>query len=323
MTEASRSWGGGTSVTFRKLGRSGIEVSAVGLGCMSLGVDRSRAQGIIRRALDLGVTLFDTADLYDHGVNEEIVGETLRGVRDKVVIATKVGNRWRADGSGWDWDPSAEYILREVHESLRRLRTDYIDLYQLHGGTIEDPAEETVQAFERLLKEGAIRAWGISSIRPNVVRRYAAMAENGTAGLTSEMVQYSMLDRRPEEEILENARRCRVRRPGARGGCQRVACGEASRGEARGGVPRPGGLGGAGGPGGASHGLRARRDAGADGAPVRAEPSRRDHRGSRRQQRRTGGSQRRRGGCSVAEPGRPARPAGCGPSASLREPSVG
>jgi aryl-alcohol dehydrogenase-like predicted oxidoreductase len=194
-------------VTFRKLGRSGIEVSVVGLGCMSLGVDRSRAQGIIRRALELGVTLFDTADLYDHGANEEIVGETLHGVRDKVVIATKVGNRWRADGSGWDWDPSAGYILREVHESLRRLKTDYIDLYQLHGGTIEDPAEETVRAFERLLKEGSIRAWGISSIRPNVVRRFAAMAENGTAGLTSEMVQYSVLERRPEEEILETARR--------------------------------------------------------------------------------------------------------------------
>ena len=193
-------------MTFRKLGRSGIEVSVVGLGCMSLGVDRPRAAGILRRALELGVTLFDTADLYDHGVNEEIVGETLRGVRDKVVIATKVGNRWRPDGSGWDWDPSADYILREVHESLRRLKTDYIDLYQLHGGTLDDPVEETVGAFERLQKDGLIRAWGISSIRPNVVRRFAAMAERGTAGLTSEMVQYSVLDRRPEEEILEAAR---------------------------------------------------------------------------------------------------------------------
>jgi aryl-alcohol dehydrogenase-like predicted oxidoreductase len=194
-------------LTYRKLGRSGIEVSAVGLGCMSLGLDRPRAQRILRGALDLGVTLFDTADLYDHGVNEQIVGETLHGVRDRVVIATKVGNRWRADGSGWDWDPSAEYILQEVHESLRRLKTDYIDLYQLHGGTMDDPAEETARAFERLQTEGAIRAWGISSIRPAVVRRYAAMAGSGTARLTSEMVQYSLLDRRPEEEILETARR--------------------------------------------------------------------------------------------------------------------
>ncbi|MGA2380340.1 MAG: aldo/keto reductase, partial [Spirochaetia bacterium] len=111
------------------------------------------------------------------------------------------------DGSGWDWDPTEKYILQAVRESLRRLKTDYIDLYQLHGGTIDDPAEETVRAFERLLQKGTIRAWGISSIRPNVVRRYAAMAESGAAGLSSEMVQYSLLDRRPEEEILETARR--------------------------------------------------------------------------------------------------------------------
>jgi aryl-alcohol dehydrogenase-like predicted oxidoreductase len=194
-------------MTYRSLGRSGIEVSTVGLGCMSLGLDRSRAEHILRRAFDLGVTLFDTADLYDKGVNEELVGETLHGMRDRVVIATKVGNRWRPDGSGWDWDPTEKYILQAVRASLRRLKTDYIDLYQLHGGTMDDPAEETVRAFERLLQTGTIRAWGISSIRPNVVRRYAAMAESGAAGLSSEMVQYSVLDRRPEEEILETARR--------------------------------------------------------------------------------------------------------------------
>ncbi|HVO37848.1 MAG TPA: aldo/keto reductase [Spirochaetia bacterium] len=192
---------------YRMLGKSGIEVSSVALGCMSLGVDRARAERILRRALDLGVTLFDTADIYDRGVNEEIVGAALRDVREKVVIATKVGNRPRPDESGLDWDPTEKYILKAVQESLRRLGTDYIDLYQLHGGTIDDPTEETVRAFERLLKDGIIRAWGISSIRPNVVRRFAAMAEAGAAGLTSEMVQYSVLDRRPEEEILETARR--------------------------------------------------------------------------------------------------------------------
>jgi aryl-alcohol dehydrogenase-like predicted oxidoreductase len=195
---------------YRSLGRSGIEVSVVGLGCMSLGLDRSGAERILRRAFDLGVTLFDTADLYDQGVNEEHVGETLHGVRDRVVIATKVGNRWRPDGSGWDWDPTEKYILQAVRASLRRLKTDYIDLYQLHGGTMDDPAEETVRACERLLKDGIIRAWGISSIRPNVVRRYAAMAASGAAGLSSEMVQYSVLDRRPEEEILETARRAGI-----------------------------------------------------------------------------------------------------------------
>jgi aryl-alcohol dehydrogenase-like predicted oxidoreductase len=197
-------------MTYRKLAGSGIEMSTVGLGCMSLGLDKPRATRILRGALDIGVTLFDTADLYDHGVNEELVGEALHDVRNKVVIATKVGNRWRADGSGWDWDPTEKHILRAVHESLRRLKTDYIDLYHLHGGTIEDPVDETVRAFERLLKDGTIRAWGISSIRPNVVRRYAALAEAGAAGISSEMVQYSMLDRRPEEEILETARRAGI-----------------------------------------------------------------------------------------------------------------
>jgi aryl-alcohol dehydrogenase-like predicted oxidoreductase len=193
-------------MTYRGLGKSGIEVSTVGLGCMSLGTEKAKAERILRRAFDLGVTLFDTSDLYDHGVNEELVGSALRGVRDKVVIATKVGNRWRPDGSGWDWDPSGEYILREVRQSLLRLHTDYIDLYQLHGGTIDDPIDETVQAFERLLEAGTIRAWGISSIRPNVVRRYAAMARGGAARISSEMVQYNLLDRRPEEEILDTAK---------------------------------------------------------------------------------------------------------------------
>lgn len=193
-------------MTYRKLGRSGPRVSAVALGCMTLGTDRARADRILRRALDLGVTLFDTADLYDHGVNEEIVGQALRGARDRVLIATKVGNRWRPDGSGWDWDPRGAWILQEVHESLRRLAVDYIDLYQLHGGTLDDPVDETVAAFERLREQGLIREWGISSIRPNVVRRFAALAAEGKASLTSEMVQYSVLDRRPEEEILGTAR---------------------------------------------------------------------------------------------------------------------
>ena len=174
------------------------------------GTDKTRAERIIRRALDLGVTLFDTADLYDHGVNEELVGETLRGVRDKVVIATKVGNRWRPDGSGWDWDPPEKYILQEVHESLRRLQTDHIDLYQLHGGTIEDPIDET-GAGVRAPPEGRRHPRLGNLFHPS--ERGAplrGMAEKGAAGITSEMVQYSVLDRRPEEEILEIAQQRRV-----------------------------------------------------------------------------------------------------------------
>ncbi|MDN8790573.1 aldo/keto reductase, partial [Staphylococcus aureus] len=85
----------------------------------------------IHEALERGINYLDTADLYDRGLNEEFVGKAVKGKRGQVIIATKVGNRWRPDGSGWDWDPSKAYIKQAVKESLRRLQTDYIDLYQL------------------------------------------------------------------------------------------------------------------------------------------------------------------------------------------------
>jgi aryl-alcohol dehydrogenase-like predicted oxidoreductase len=122
---------------YQVLGRSTLLVSVVGFGCMSLGGD-GEADRVIDRAVELGVNFFDTADLYEKGVNEQRVGRILRGKRDKVIIATKVGNQWRPDGSGWDWNPRKEYITRAVEESLARLQTDRIDLYQLHGGTVDD-----------------------------------------------------------------------------------------------------------------------------------------------------------------------------------------
>src|SRR5690606_39230056 len=140
----------------------------------------------------------DTANLYDKGENEQLIGRLPKPVRDKVIFATKVGNQWREDGSGWDWNPRKSYILSAVEKSLSRLNTDYIDLYQLHGGTIEDPIEETIEAFEQLVQEGKIRYYGISSIRPNVIRKYAALSN-----IQSVMIQYSVLDRRPEEEMLQ------------------------------------------------------------------------------------------------------------------------
>ncbi|VEF47898.1 aldo/keto reductase [Bacillus freudenreichii] len=178
----------------RKLGKSDLFITKMGLGCMSLGTDSANAEKIIKTALDEGVNYFDTADLYDYGVNEEIVGKTLRAVRDQVIVATKVGNRRTDKKDGWDWDPSKKHIKEAVKNSLRRLRTDYIDLYQLHGGTIEDPIDETIEAFEELKSEGLIRHYGISSIRPNVIREYAARSS-----IVSVMMQYSLLDRRPEE----------------------------------------------------------------------------------------------------------------------------
>ncbi|MCQ6277992.1 aldo/keto reductase [Bacillus sp. EB600] len=181
----------------RKLGSSTILVSELGLGCMSIGTDEKAARQIINAALEEGINYFDTADLYDHGLNEKIVGEALKEVRDKVIIATKVGNRWSQEGAGWFWDPSKSYIKEAVKNSLKRLGTDYIDLLQLHGGTLDDPIAETIEAFEELKSEGFIRCYGISSIRPNVIREYI-----NESSIDSVMMQYSILDRRPEEEAL-------------------------------------------------------------------------------------------------------------------------
>jgi aryl-alcohol dehydrogenase-like predicted oxidoreductase len=181
----------------RKLGSSDLHVSEMALGCMSLGTDELKAHRIIEAALVAGVNYFDTADLYDFGENERIVGTALKAVRDKVIIATKVGNRWNEGKDGWCWDPSKAYIKEQVKASLKRLGTDYIDLYQLHGGTLEDPIEETIEAFEDLKAEGYIRYYGISSIRPNVIKEFVKRSN-----IVSVMMQYSLLDRRPEENAL-------------------------------------------------------------------------------------------------------------------------
>ncbi|MGH1283231.1 aldo/keto reductase [Bacillus toyonensis] len=178
----------------RQLGNSDLFVTEMGLGCMSLGTSETEAMRIIDEAIDLGINFFDTADLYDYGLNEEFVGKALKGKRDQIVLTTKVGNRWTEEKKGWSWDPSKAYIKAEVKESLRRLQTDYIDLYQLHGGTLEDPIDETIEAFEELKKEGIIRHYGISSIRPNVIREYAKRSN-----IVSVLMEYSLLNRRPEE----------------------------------------------------------------------------------------------------------------------------
>lgn len=176
---------------------SEIEISRIGLGCMSLKGDFKSDQSIISQALDGGINFLDTADLYQKGLNEEIIGAAIRGKRNEIVLATKVGNQLNPDGNGSSWNPRKEYILKAVEESLKRLQTDYIDLYQLHGGTIEDPLEETIEAFDMLKTQGKIRAFGISSIRPNVIRKVMLIHPPATI-----MMQYSPLDRRPEETIL-------------------------------------------------------------------------------------------------------------------------
>ncbi|WP_085523461.1 aldo/keto reductase [Tuberibacillus sp. Marseille-P3662] len=180
-----------------QLGQSELFVSEIGLGSMSLPENHQDGVYMIQKAIDEGVNFVDTADLYRFGNVETTVGEALKGRREDVILATKGGNHWEAGKENWHWDPSKAYIKEACKQSLKRLGTDYIDLYQLHGGTIDDPIDETIAAFEELKQEGYIRCYGISSIRPNVIREYVHRSN-----IVSVMMQYSILDRRPEETVL-------------------------------------------------------------------------------------------------------------------------
>ncbi len=187
---------------YQHLGKSGLKVSKIGFGCMSLKGAYADVEKTLHKAIDLGINFFDTADLYDKGQNEKWVGKALAHKRSNIIIATKVGNQLRSNGSGWDWNPTKAYILTAVEASLKRLQTDYIDLYQLHGGTINDDIDDTIEAFELLKRQGKIRHYGISSIRHNVIQAYVRKSY-----MVSVMMQYSLLDRRPEEiafSLLQN-----------------------------------------------------------------------------------------------------------------------
>ncbi len=182
---------------YQQLGNSKLIISKIGFGCMSLKPAQTNIQAIIDAAIDKGITYFDTADIYDKGINETNLGKAIKQKRKQLILATKVGNVWKPDGSGLDWDPTKAHIIKAVEESLIRLQTDYIDLYQLHGGTIEDNIDDTIEAFETLQQQGKIRYYGISSIRPNVIRAYVERSN-----IVSVMMQYSLLDRRAEETCL-------------------------------------------------------------------------------------------------------------------------
>lgn len=182
---------------YNTLGKTSIKISEIGYGCMSLKNDDATNEQLLNIALDKGINYFDTADIYQDGLNEITVGKAFRQKRKQVVIATKAGNVRRANG-GLDWNPSKQHILAAAEKSLERLQTDYIDLYQLHGGTIDDDIDETIEAFELLKVQGKILAYGISSIRPNVIKEYVKRSN-----ISSVMMQYSLLDRRPEESCLQ------------------------------------------------------------------------------------------------------------------------
>lgn len=179
------------------VGSSTLKISEIGFGCMSLPPDEKAAIPVLHKAISLGVNYLDTADIYNDGLNEIIIGKAIKGKRNEIIIASKAGNVRRADGR-LDWNPAKKHILSSIEESLRRLQTDFIDLYQLHGGTINDNIDETIEAFELLKQQGKIRWYGISSIRPNVIREYIKRSS-----IVSVMTQYSLLDRRPEEETLD------------------------------------------------------------------------------------------------------------------------
>lgn len=181
-----------------QLGNSDLYLSEIGFGCMSLPLNDEQASiYIIHEAMDRGINFFDTADLYGLGRNEELLGKALKGKRSHVILATKVGNRWEDGSDGWYWSPSKDYIKKQVQTSLKRLQTDIIDLYQLHGGTLDDPIDDIIEAFEELKEKGVIREYGISSIRPKVIEQYVQRSN-----IVSIMSQYSILDRRSEVEIL-------------------------------------------------------------------------------------------------------------------------
>lgn len=165
---------------------------------MSLGQDKNKAKEIIDTALAQGINHLDTADLYDFGLNEEIIGEIIKDRRQDIILTTKAGNHFSKETKDWFWDPSKGYIVQAAKESLKRLQTDYIDFFMLHGGTLDDPIEETIEAMEELKQDGLIRAYGISSIRPNVIDTFI-----NKSSIDGVMLQYNLLDRRPEENVLK------------------------------------------------------------------------------------------------------------------------
>lgn len=186
---------------YRKLGNSGLEVSELGLGCMSLSfgygpaIDKQDAIKLIRAAYDAGITFFDTAEAYGPYVNEELLGEALAPFRDQVVIATKFGFIGGVPNQGMDSRP--ETIRAVAEASLKRLRTDRIDLFYQHRVDPNVPIEDVAGTIKELIKEGKVKHWGLSEAGAQTIRR--AHAAQPVTALQSE---YSLWWREPEKEIL-------------------------------------------------------------------------------------------------------------------------
>lgn len=194
----------------RILGKSGVRVSALGLGCMGMSEFYGKSSAadsiaLIRKAVDLGINFFDTADMYGVGHNELIVGLALHDVRDKVIIATKYGMVRRLDGAVLGVSGKPEYVKAACEMSLKRLGVDVIDLYYQHRVDPDTPIEETVGAMAELVKAGKVRYLGLSEASANTIRR-----ANAVHPITALQMEYSLWSRDPEAEILDTCRELNI-----------------------------------------------------------------------------------------------------------------
>ena len=195
----------------RKLGKSNLEVSAIGLGCMGMSFgygppkDKNEMIALIRAAVDRGVTFFDTAEVYGPFINEELVGEALAPVREKVVIATKFGFKFGPKGEQIGLDSRPEHIKQVAEASMKRLRTDVIDLFYQHRVDPNVPIEDVAGAVKDLVHEGKVKHFGLSEAGVQTIRR--AHAAQPVTALQSE---YSLWWRKPEEEVLPTLEELRI-----------------------------------------------------------------------------------------------------------------
>ena len=189
---------------YRNLGRSGLQVSVVGLGCMNFGMmnDEAGSAGIVHRALELGINFFDTADVYgQRGKSEEFLGRALAGRRHEVVVATKFAGPMSGQHD-WMQGGSRRWIMQAVEGSLRRLGTDYIDLYQMHRADAEVPMEETLRALDDLVRQGKVRYIGNSNYAAwQVAEAEWSARTHGLNRFISAQNRYSLLTRELEKEL--------------------------------------------------------------------------------------------------------------------------